>query len=128
MASRSIVKGRLGEFIGDALLGLALFVVVAALLGGDGRARAETNHLIGATIAASADGTDSGRGSVVGLISQSDAKPLITSGFLTARPVGEPPQTSTRGVVVLALICSALFAFNLGFWRHLRRTYEIIPG
>lgn len=106
----------------DALMGLMLFAVVAFSVGAYERTTVATHHL-GDILAASSSAGDLLKFSL-------DDSPLIAAAVVaTAVPV---PHTSTvtslrtppdTAFLLLGGIFSALVAFNLAFFRHLRREY-----
>ena len=126
MTAQRTAARRISQFLGDTLLGLALFALLAGLFGDAGRARAEPGMAAEATTYIASAATEHSQGFVVGLIAQSSVEPLVSAGFLTARPAPTPRHTmQARTLAVLAIVFATLVALNLGFWRHVHRTYII---
>lgn len=108
----------------DAFIGLVLFLTFALAVGAYERNSAAT-HRLGGLLAVSSSAGDFLKFSL-------DDNPLIAAAVVaTAVPVPQaaaftaPQRSLTRGVAMLMLgaIVSAMVAFNLAFFRHLRREY-----
>ena len=129
MTQRSAAT-RIGQFIGDALFGLAFFGLMVSICSRDGGARAEAHmgaqsagHDAAYILAAPAGNRDS---TIVGLMPQAYPQSLITIDFQPpgTMPLRETGQQTALGLLAIAF--SALVALNLGFWRHLRRNYALL--
>jgi hypothetical protein len=107
----------------DAMIGLVLFLTFALAIGAYERTSVAT-HRLGDILAVSSSAGDLLKFSL-------DGSPLIAAAVVaTAVPVphsgAESRLPRTNGVpayLLLAGIFSALVAFNLAFFRHLRREY-----
>lgn len=107
----------------DVTLGLILFAIFALALGAFERTQVAT-HRLGGILSVSSSAGDLLKFSI-------DDSPLIAAAVVaTAVPVPHtgavslPHQTTRQtAFVLLAGIFSALVAFNLAFFRHLRREY-----
>ena len=108
----------------DALIGLILFVAFALAIGAYERTSAAT-HRLGGLLSVSSSAGDLLKFSL-------DDSPLIAAAVVaTAVPVPHRSAVSRLrhttqqdgAIVLLAGIFSALVAFNLAFFRHLRREY-----
>lgn len=117
---------RLGQFIADGLLGLAIFLLIAGLIGGDGGARAEAGQRLVTSPLVTVDANDEGGQVLAQLFSEGLTERVDSARAL---PAQSPPDSGwlSRPTAqdMLALVFSVLFALNLGFWRHLRRAYPI---
>jgi len=109
--------------VADALIGLALFVTFAFAISAYERTAVAT-HRLGDILAVSSSAGDLLKFSL-------DDSPLIAAAVVaTAVPVphsggnsGLPRTPRETSYLLLAGIFSALVAFNLAFFRHLRREY-----
>lgn len=109
--------------VADALIGLVLFVTFAFAIGTYERTSVATQRL-GDILAVSSNAGDLLKFSL-------QDSPLIAAAVVaTAVPVphsgamsGLPRTTGHMAFLLLAGIFSALVAFNLAFFRHLRREY-----
>jgi len=110
-------RGRIGQLIGDAALGLALFAVMVSIGNACGNARAETRPARDAAVYATASPAGDASATIVGLVSQA-----TPNSFALPRPVAFYKNDEVV-LGMLAMVFAALFALNLGFWRHLRSTY-----
>lgn len=111
-------RSRIGQFLMDAALGLALFAALVSFGTDGGNARAEVRPAPDAAVYAAAPSVDASS-VVMGLVSQASPQALTLS-------LPRPQAFYKNEQVVLsmlALVFATLFALNLGFWRHLRRTY-----
>jgi hypothetical protein len=107
----------------DVTLGLILFVIFALAVGAFQRTHVAT-HRLGGLLSVSSSAGDLLKFSI-------DDSPLIAAAVVaTAVPVPHdgvpslPRQTPREAAfLLLAGIFSALVAFNLAFFRHLRREY-----
>ena len=107
----------------DVALGLILFAVFALALGAFERTQVAA-HRLGGILSVSASAGDLLKFSI-------DDSPLIAAAVVaTAVPVPHrgavgllPHTTRQTAFLLLAGIFSALVAFNLAFFRHLRREY-----
>jgi hypothetical protein len=107
----------------DALIGLVLFLTFALALTAYERSSVVT-HRLGDILAVSSSAGEL-------LKFQLDASPLIAAAVVaTAVPVPHsgsmsrlPQPSGQAAFLLLAGIFSALVAFNLAFFRHLRREY-----
>lgn len=107
----------------DALIGLVLFFVFAVSIGAYERSSAAT-HRLGDILSVSSSAGDLLKFSL-------DDSPLIAAAVVaTAVPVPHSGAVSAlhrtprqTAYLLLAGIFSALVAFNLAFFRHLRREY-----
>ena len=106
----------------DAILGLTLFVVFAiGLLGApnfsdfttSGQAKAAEMARVAAF---------TGPISTVGKVEHDAIRPAILVSARTATSAGPGPSRMTA-IGLLAGVFAVLFAFNLAFFRHLRRVY-----
>ena len=112
-------RGRIGQLIGDAALGLALFAVMVSIGNACSNARAETRPASDAAVYAAAAPAGDSSAMIVGLVSQ--ATPQALSLSAPRRVAFYKNDEVVLGT--MALVFAALFALNLGFWRHLRHTY-----
>jgi len=120
MAQRT--AARIGLFLGDAMLGLAIFLMMSAVFSHDGRAQSQTRWEIG-----TANYVSQG---AVGLAQGLRAEPL-SIGLIGPSAIDYPARstplfryTNHRSAeILLAVVFSLLVAINLGFFRHLRRAY-----
>lgn len=109
--------------LADALIGLVLFVAFAFAIGCY-ESHSPATHRLGGILSMSSSAGDLLKFSL-------DDSPLIAAAVVaTAVPVphaaaGTGLRNTTRDTayVLLAAIFSALVAFNLAFFRHLRREY-----
>ena len=106
----------------DALIGLALFLMFAFAIGSYGKSSV-AKHRLGDILAVSSSAGDLLKFSL-------DDSPLIAVALVaTAVPLPHAGEDALRHIprqaalVLLASIFSALVAFNLAFFRHLRREY-----
>ncbi|MFA5899129.1 MAG: hypothetical protein WC829_08450 [Hyphomicrobium sp.] len=108
----------------DAFIGLVLFLTFVLAVGAIERNSAAT-HRLGGLLAVSSSAGDFLKFTL-------DDNPLIAAAVVaTAVPVPQaasftaPPRAITNGFAMLLLggIVSAMVAFNLAFFRHLRREY-----
>jgi hypothetical protein len=107
----------------DVLIGLALFVAFAYMIGANERTSLAKHHLADILTVSSSAG-DLFKFSL-------DDSPLIAAAVVaTAVPVpgsgaelAMPHTTRETAFMLLAAIFSALVALNLAFFRHLRREY-----
>jgi hypothetical protein len=107
----------------DVALGLVLFAVFALALGAFERTQVAT-HRLGSILSVSSSAGDLIKFSI-------DDSPLIAAAVVaTAVPVPHTAAVSLPGqptrqaaFLLLAGVFSALVAFNLAFFRHLRREY-----
>ncbi len=104
---------RAGRFLADGLIGLALFLLIAGAAGGDLDARADVRLMPDALTQATVAAVDVG-----------DPEGWPRDVLALASPALRQERQQTA-LAMLALAFSALFALNLGFWRHLRRAYPI---
>jgi hypothetical protein len=108
---------------GDALIGLVLFLTFALAISAYERTSVAT-HRLGDILAVSSSAGDLLKFSL-------EDSPLIAAAVVaTAIPVPHsgaasrlPRTTGPTAFLLLAGIFSALVAFNLAFFRHLRREY-----
>jgi hypothetical protein len=108
---------------GDAMLGLVLFLMFALAISAYERTSIAT-HRLGDILAVSSSAGDLLKFSL-------DGSPLIAAAVVaTAVPVPHsgaenrlPRTNGATAFLLLAGIFSALVAFNLAFFRHLRREY-----
>jgi site-specific recombinase len=107
----------------DALIGLVLFLAFAFAIGAYERTSVVT-HRLGDILAASSSAGDLLK------FSLDDSPVIVAAVVATAVPVpqsgavsGLRHTTRQTAFVLLAGIFSALVAFNLAFFRHLRREY-----
>ena len=109
--------------VADVLIGLVLFVSFGLAVGAYERTSAAT-HRLGGFLAVSSSAGDLLKFTL-------DDSPLIAAAVVaTAVPMPETPAFSaphqtTKGTAILLLgsIFSMIVAFNLAFFRHLRREY-----
>ena len=107
----------------DITIGLILFVTFALALGAHERTSAAT-HRLGGLLSVSSSAGDLLKFSL-------DDSPLIAAAVVaTAVPVPQTaafsaPHSPTKGnaILLLAGVFSMIVAFNLAFFRHLRREY-----
>jgi hypothetical protein len=108
---------------GDILIGLVLFASFVLAVGACERTSAAT-HRLGGLLSVSSSAGELLKFSL-------DDSPLIAAAVVaTAVPVPETaafsaPRQTTKGTAILLLgsIFSVIVAFNLAFFRHLRREY-----
>ncbi len=119
-------KGRLGLALrttADVFIGLVLFTSFILAAGAFERSSKATHHF-GGLLSISSNAGDLLKFSL-------DDSPLIAAAVVaTAVPVPQAaafsaPHQTTKGAAILLLagIFSAIVAFNLAFFRHLRREY-----
>lgn len=109
--------------VADALFGLVLFLAFAFAVGAY-ESHSPATHRLGGILSMSSSAGDLLKFSL-------DDSPLIAAAIVaTAVPVphsatvsGLRSTTRDTAYVLLAAIFSALVAFNLAFFRHLRREY-----
>lgn len=109
--------------VADALFGLVLFVAFAFAVGAY-ESRSLATHRLGGILSMSSSAGDLLKFSL-------DDSPLIAAAVVatavpvphTATATGLRSTTRDTAYVLLAGIFSALVAFNLAFFRHLRREY-----
>ncbi|MGZ5823318.1 MAG: hypothetical protein ACXWJ2_05185 [Hyphomicrobium sp.] len=109
--------------VADALFGLVLFLAFAFAVGAY-ESHSPATHRLGGILSMSSSAGDLLKFSL-------DDSPLIAAAVVaTAVPVphsatvsGLRSTTRDTAYVLLAVIFSALVAFNLAFFRHLRREY-----
>jgi len=129
LAMSSVEMAKIGPLrfllrtLADALIGLVLFVAFACAVGAY-ESHSPATHRLGGILSVSSSAGDLLKFSI-------DDSPLIAAAVVaTAVPVPHSsPVTGLRNTtrdtayVLLAAIFSALVAFNLAFFRHLRREY-----
>lgn len=123
-AAQRLTAGRVALFFGDALFGFALFMLMACLVAGDGRAQgptasdamAQTQFVVPtSTLALLGEPAMTGTPTPVSALS---FEPERTS-------IGLRQTDADTARILLAIVFSGLVALNLGFFRHLRRTYVL---
>ncbi len=108
---------RAGRFLADGLIGLALFLLIAGAVGGDYDARADVRLMSDVPTQATVTVVDVGD-------PEGSPRDVLGDVLALASPALRLERQQTA-LAMLALAFSALFALNLGFWRHLRRAYAI---
>ena len=109
MRARSLRRG-----LGDWLLGLGLFAVLAVGLGGDPRTSACSTAAASDTVTTRAIELTSPPGPAA-------ENAMVAALLRGPAPLDDPNRVSA--LVILGLTFSLMFTFNLAIWRHLRRVY-----
>lgn len=121
MTAQWSMAGRMAQFVGDALVGLAIFLLMACLIAGDGRAQGRSSLPDGV-----AEASTSNIPATVALLGEPAGTPLTILSMTPERSsTGLRRTDAETAQMLLAIVFSLLVALNLGFFRHLRRTYSL---